>query len=387
MNISEFVVKVSSRCNIDCSYCYEFNLGDQTWRNQPKLMAPETFRKLCERIKNHSKTHELEKINISFHGGEPLLLGINNFFLFLKIIDDELRKFLDVEVSIQTNGVLINKSYLSAFRDHGVALSISIDGPKNINDKNRLDFEKRSTFKDVISSINLVQRNIPELFDGVLSVINIDSCPKKIYRFFRSMDIMNMDFLLPDHNWDRPPERKHNYGYGNWLKDLYLEWLYENNPDVFVAILDTVIRKLLGGNSNNEVFSIDPVSFITISTSGEYQALDALKSVGPGYYETGKTVFNAEIDEVLNCKNIKPRLVGKNQLAPTCANCNKVKICSGGYFPHRFKKESGFKNPSVYCEDLYYFISEVENDLVRKNFLQGTQEYHKTSLIKAGELS
>jgi uncharacterized protein len=36
-----------------------------------------------------------------------------------------------------------------------------------------------------------------------------------------------------------------------------------------------------------------------------------------------------------------------------------VKICGGGYFPHRYSAKNGFANPSVYCADLKKMISAV----------------------------
>ena len=33
--INEFVIKVASRCNLDCDYCYEYNTGDNTWKSMP----------------------------------------------------------------------------------------------------------------------------------------------------------------------------------------------------------------------------------------------------------------------------------------------------------------------------------------------------------------
>ena len=36
--IDSYVVKVASRCNLDCTYCYEYNLGDDTWKHQPRFM-------------------------------------------------------------------------------------------------------------------------------------------------------------------------------------------------------------------------------------------------------------------------------------------------------------------------------------------------------------
>ena len=42
MRIDTVLLKVASRCNLDCSYCYVYNLGDNSWRAMPKFMALET---------------------------------------------------------------------------------------------------------------------------------------------------------------------------------------------------------------------------------------------------------------------------------------------------------------------------------------------------------
>ena len=35
----QFIVKVHSRCNLSCSYCYVYEMADQAWRQQPKRMT------------------------------------------------------------------------------------------------------------------------------------------------------------------------------------------------------------------------------------------------------------------------------------------------------------------------------------------------------------
>ena len=85
--ISGFVVKISSRCNLNCSYCYEYNMGDDSWKSMPKTMSIETMSKVVERIKEHSLKHDFNNISISLHGGEPLLVGIDKFKEYISIIN------------------------------------------------------------------------------------------------------------------------------------------------------------------------------------------------------------------------------------------------------------------------------------------------------------
>jgi uncharacterized protein len=46
-----------------------------------------------------------------------------------------------------------------------------------------------------------------------------------------------------------------------------------------------------------------------------------------------------------------------------------MKACGGGYLPHRFSKDNGYDNPSVYCEDLYGTFEHIASVLERHVYL------------------
>src|SRR5713226_8596184 len=73
--LSSFILKVASRCNLDCTYCYEYNMGDQSWRSQPHFVSLDTIRKSAQRVREHALRHGVKFVAFSFHGGEPLLAG------------------------------------------------------------------------------------------------------------------------------------------------------------------------------------------------------------------------------------------------------------------------------------------------------------------------
>src|SRR5436189_2893617 len=75
--ITQLLVKVASRCNIDCSYCYWFR--DAAVYDKPKLMSAEVLQQLLHRIEEHVARHPLIDFPVILHGGEPLLWGIENF--------------------------------------------------------------------------------------------------------------------------------------------------------------------------------------------------------------------------------------------------------------------------------------------------------------------
>ena len=86
--ISQMLVKVASRCNIDCSYCYWFR--DAAVYDKPKLMSAEVLLQLLRRIEEHVTAHSLIDFPIILHGGEPLLWGTDNFHLIARSLRSHL---------------------------------------------------------------------------------------------------------------------------------------------------------------------------------------------------------------------------------------------------------------------------------------------------------
>jgi uncharacterized protein len=77
--ISQFILKVASRCNLNCPYCYVYNKADATWKQRPPLMSDEIFGAALSRIRSHCLFTGQTYANIVFHGGEPCLIGVDRF--------------------------------------------------------------------------------------------------------------------------------------------------------------------------------------------------------------------------------------------------------------------------------------------------------------------
>src|SRR6266700_4140598 len=71
----EFIVKIHSRCDLSCDYCYMYEMADQSWRAQPKRMSVDIAETTARRIGEHARAHNLARVALILHGGEPLLAG------------------------------------------------------------------------------------------------------------------------------------------------------------------------------------------------------------------------------------------------------------------------------------------------------------------------
>src|SRR5579872_478415 len=124
----EFIVKVHSRCDLSCDYCYMYEMADQSWRTQPRSMSPDTADLTARRIGEHAVAHGLPAITLILHGGEPLLAGRD---LIVRLITATRRvagPHITVNAMVQTNGVGLSDAYLRLFDELGIQVGVSLDG-------------------------------------------------------------------------------------------------------------------------------------------------------------------------------------------------------------------------------------------------------------------
>ena len=169
--IDTVLVKTASRCNLDCTYCYVYNLGDESWKSQPRRMADEVLAAVIGRLGELSHAQR-RPLSVVLHGGEPLLLGLNAMRRLVEGLKSTLRS--DAGLHIQTNAVLLFEDFIELFARHDVGISISLDGPAEVHDRNRLDRQGKGSYERVTRAIaRLVAHPAGDrLFSGLLAVVD-----------------------------------------------------------------------------------------------------------------------------------------------------------------------------------------------------------------------
>src|SRR5437763_14948229 len=71
----QFILKVHSRCNLSCTYCYVYEMAEQGWPALPRRMDTAIAALVADRIGEHARAHDLPGVEVILHGGEPLLAG------------------------------------------------------------------------------------------------------------------------------------------------------------------------------------------------------------------------------------------------------------------------------------------------------------------------
>lgn len=362
--LSSFVFKVASRCNLDCTYCYEYNMNDNSWRAQPKSMSPEIARLGAIRVLEHCRAHGFDNVDISLHGGEPLAIGWHKLGAIVQTIKQELEPHCRLHLGLQTNGTLLNAETLALLEAERVSIGLSLDGPPMVNDRMRTYRNGRGSSALVVQALNRL-RSSPS-FAGILAVIQIDADPLDVWRYLAAFDPPSLDFLLPHGNWDSFPPAKtlHNKPYAEWLLTIFDDWFDGYKSSIRIRFFEEIIVRVLGGKGSLESLGLEPVALGVIAADGSYEAVDTLKSAFPGAHLLDMHVSTHSLDDVLAHPSVAVRQRGLEALSQSCRECPVVPVCGAGYLPHRYSSAKGFENPSVYCKDLAALIEHVSARVV-----------------------
>jgi uncharacterized protein len=368
-----FIIKVASRCNLNCSYCFIYNQADSSWRKQPPSMSLETARATAARIAEHSLAHRQSSVRIIFHGGEPLLLGPAALEALFVAFDDVLTAAgLDCRYGMQSNGTLLDRQTADWLLSRRMSIGISVDGPAHVNDARRVDHAGRPSSAGVQAALSLLaQDKYRPIFGGVLAVIDISSSATQVMTYLSSLGAPMLDLLFPLDNHDRRPCGKEQFEdtpYAEWLIEAFDWWQSQTHPPR-VRIFESIIRTICGGTSLVESIGLLPVDLVVVESDGSIEGVDSLKATYEGAAKLGFDVASNTFDEVASHAFVQIRQQGVDGLPDVCKTCGVVKQCGGGYLPHRYSRANSFNNPSIYCRDLEKLIRHIHgavvNDLVK----------------------
>ena len=367
------LVKVASRCNINCSYCYVYNMGDDNWKNLSKFMSDETIAGLCDSLKELVENQK-KCFSVVLHGGEPFLLGTKKLSYLLKSLREVLPEHYPI--SIQTNGILITNTILDICSQYKASVAVSIDGPEHVHNKYRVNHKDAGTFDEVLNGFDILLNHSDSQFlnAGLLAVIDPLSSASEVYHFFKTLSAPSVDFLYKDGNHSKLPLNKVSIDsteYGEWMTELLQTYLADSEP-IQVRVLDDMLKVLLGGIVTKEGLGITDFAIVIIDTDGTIMKNDTLKSTynGADKFKDSFNIKDIKLGDFLRSEEFAAYREMQRPTNPKCLSCPELHVCGGGMILNRWSNEEGFNNPSVYCSDQLFLIKNL-----RKSVAQFTKEY------------
>jgi uncharacterized protein len=338
----QFILKVHSRCNLSCSYCYVYKMADQAWRHMPKRMSRGIAQKAVERIAEHAEAHGLVSVDIIFHGGEPLLAGAD----WLADLAVTLRAEVPAQVNLalQTNGTLLDRPTLQTLKNHHVQVGVSLDGDAEATGRHRRYANGRSSFDAVADGLYLLDSpEFRECYSGILCTIDVRNDPVSTYEALLKFNPPALDFLLPHANWSCPPP---GAGYAEWLINAFERWYSAPRQETQIRLFSELIQLVLGQPGAVEGLGLTPSTVVVVDTDGSIKQLDSLSSTYPGAANTGLHITSSSFDDALDHPTTVARQMGAGALPQQCRTCPVMQVCGGGLYPHRYRQGAGFLLPA-----------------------------------------
>lgn len=390
-------------CNLDCTYC--FYLEKEAIFQEKKIhrMSDEVLEAY---IKQYCESQNTPEILFAWQGGEPTLMGVA-FFEKAVALQKKYAAGRPVQNAFQTNGTLIDNQWCKFLAKEKFLIGLSLDGPRHIHDKFRVDKGGKPTFDRVMKALKLMKAHRVDF--NTLTCVTRQNAKHavEIYTFLKGTGSTFLQFipiierkpndeaallglklaLPPDLAADDTDERVMPWTvqpkqYGQFLIDIFDEWVRRDVGTTFVQIFDVMLNAWMGMPPPLCVFAKKCGDAMVIEHNGEIYSCDHF--VYPEY-NLGNILETPMVELTHQEKQIQFGNDKLDKLPKQCLNCNVRFACNGACPKHRFTHTAdGEPGLSWLCEGYKMFFQHI--DPAMKTMAQLLREQRPCSEIMRSNL-
>jgi uncharacterized protein len=352
-----FAKPVGAECNLRCSYCYYLGKKELYKGKNSPLMDEAVLEKY---VIQHIQATTDNIINFSWHGGEPLLAGIEFYkkaVAFQKKFKPEGKVIMN---GIQTNGTLLNSAWCSFLSKEKFNVGISIDGPGDLHNVNRKTPEKESTLQDVLKGFELLKKYgiIPE----ILCVVNSGNVkfPLAVYGFIRALGAKYISFLpLVEPRKSSPTGvSKNTVGaieFGSFLSIIFDEWVEKDIGEIKIQIFEEAARIAFKQQHTLCIFKVNCGGVPVVEYTGDFYSCDH-------YVDNEHFLGNIKEHSLAYFLDSEKQIdFGESKsltLLEYCRKCEVLSMCNGECPKNRFTNSpEGEYGLNYLCSGYKYFFN------------------------------
>jgi uncharacterized protein len=374
-------------CNLDCKYCF--------YLEKEKLYggaasAPATHaghsglagwampdNVLESYIRQYIESQSLETIDFAWQGGEPTLLGVD-FFRRVVALQQQYANGKRIENAFQTNGILLNDEWGEFLAANEFLVGLSIDGPRNLHDRYRVDKGGQPTFSRVVAGLNMLKKHGVQF--NTLTVVGRHNSqrPLDVYRFLKEIGSGYMQFIpvveraareaaddelvliAPSDSsaarvteWSVTP-----VDYGNFLCAIFDEWVRNDVARYYVQIFDVALESWLGVPASLCVFRETCGSAMAMEHNGDLYSCDHF------VYPENKlgNIMERPLESlVASAQQVKFGLDKRDSLPRFCRECDVRFACHGECPKRRFiRTPDGEAGLNYLCAGYKLFFHHID---------------------------
>ncbi|MDE6267693.1 MAG: anaerobic sulfatase maturase [Muribaculaceae bacterium] len=329
---------VGSLCNLKCQYCYYYEKNDRTVAGYHRVMSEETLEKY---IKRCVELQSGDFVHFIWHGGEPMLAGLN---FYRKTLEIEKRMAGDRKIynTIQTNGTLIDDAWSKFFKENGWLVGVSVDGWEEVHDAYRRGASGcGGSFKQVMLGLVKLETYGVE-WNGMAVVNNLNVRePERFYDFFGDIGCRYLQFtpiverrgkngglVSPDDCGELTEESVGAEEWGEFLCRIFDRWVRNDVGRRFVQIFDATLASMLGVTPGLCTLSKECGHAAMMEQNGDLYSCDHF--VFPEF-----RIGN--INDDMSDKEKMLKFAERKKLLPEkCRGCKYLRLCYGECPKNRF---------------------------------------------------
>lgn len=383
--VRHIILNITEDCNFRCSYCKFTGGFDFSRRHSKRSMPWEVVKKSIDFLVDGASYYLKETdsdIVLGFYGGEPLIEA-DKIFDAIEYIKSEYKSlFPRFRFSLTTNCSCLTEPVIRKLIDYDTSLLLSLDGPKELNDRYRLTQSGSGSFDVIQEAINRIKKIDSEYFKkhvGFSSVCSPEYRLREVLDYFRSqfpegnrvfristVNIYDTDFF---DNFDLDAERKKLQEDEVDLLEEYIQKKIRGEKD---GILASIFDQGLNRIHKRYVLQIPEKIFpngiclpglqrILIDTDGNFHICEKIEWNRPiGNLEDG-----FDIDSIFSLIEQYIDSTGGD-----CTDCWAVRFCSDCYlsaidgadFSREVKKKKCRSTRNSILKDMQAYVRIMEQN-------------------------
>lgn len=343
--ISSLLIKpASALCNLACSYCFYVERDSDPYKSQGvRTMDRETLAAL---VRNYLEYCPGQAV-FAWQGGEPTIAGRDFFEEACRLQQRYGASGQLVSNSLQTNATLLDERWCEIFARYKFLVGVSLDGPQEVHDAYRLRRGGQGSWRRVMDSVDLLQRNGIELnVLCVVSQVNVGKA-KELYRFFRGLGVEFIQYI-PIAEFEPSgaprPWSVSAQEYGRFLAETFRLW-WPNRRHVRIRFFDNLAEALAGLSPGSCSLQGSCDSYCVVEHNGDVYPCDFFVR---GEWKLGN-VKETPFEEIARRSRRFEFASRKSLPHGECEGCEYVSICRRGCPKLREGRLGRFEDLDYFC--------------------------------------
>ncbi len=354
-------------CNLDCKYCY--------FLSKERLYPDSQFRMsenlLEEYTKQYIEAQQVPEVTFAWQGGEPTLMGLDFFKTAVEYQQRYKKPGMRIFNALQTNGTTIDDEWAAFYAENDFLLGVSIDGPHRLHDAYRVDKGGQPTLDKVLRGVDFLKKHGAEF--NILTTVHAANAPYplEVYRFLR--DEVGTQFMQFIPIVERDNDTGYQEGsdvtersvtaeqYGDFLIEIFEEWVRRDVGKVFVQIFDVALAAWSGQRPGLCVFEPTCGTALAMEHNGDVFSCDHF--VEPAY-KLGNMQFIPLKDLVSSEQQYRFGQDKRDKLPQYCRDCEVRFVCNGGCPKNRFiETPDGEPGLNYLCAGYRAFFNHIDEPM------------------------